>query len=510
MTKPELTKIIAAVNNKIVLPIAKIRNVEIIAKIRNMEIRRLIKHTFAETGAKLKSIPWRSRKVWGPALILLMAAAGTGYYLNTTVSAAMIYINGQQIGIVNSVEQGKQLVEEVLRKEGQTIGQTARTHDQIDYRSTRLKKGVINSGCLSESDLSNNLTTYVDGVELNIAGENIAILPSQDDVQNTLKAFQDYYNKPSDSNVIDTVNFVEEIATEQIETQPEEIQTADMVLDKLIKGKTASIDYIVKETDTWWQIAHNNNMLTKEVLACNPGATENTALRPGQNIKIASSVPYLTVISEGVLTQTQAIPFEVQNITDESLAEGKQVVKQEGSEGLKQITTAYTQKNGTYIEKKVLDEHITKQPVTQIVAKAPSLVIYSIASASSRGSARISGLSWPVKGYVSSPYGYRSRDFHSGIDIAAGTGTPITASASGTVSQACYSGGYGNMILINHGNGVMTRYGHASKLMVSAGQHVNKGQTIGLVGSTGISTGPHLHFEVIINGQTINPITNLP
>ena len=119
---------------------------------------------------------------------------------------------------------------------------------------------------------------------------------------------------------------------------------------------------------------------------------------------------------------------------------------------------------------------------------------------------------WPARGEVSSPYGLRwnGSDFHPGIDIANDMGTPIVATADGTVTTAGWnSGGYGNMVDIDHGNGIMTRYGHAMQVVVSAGQHVRRGQIIAYMGSTGFSTGPHVHYEVRVNGQTVNPVSYL-
>ncbi|MBQ7514760.1 MAG: peptidoglycan DD-metalloendopeptidase family protein [Schwartzia sp.] len=116
---------------------------------------------------------------------------------------------------------------------------------------------------------------------------------------------------------------------------------------------------------------------------------------------------------------------------------------------------------------------------------------------------------WPASGEVSSPYGLRwgGSDFHPGIDIANDYGTPILAAADGVVTTAGWnSGGYGNMVDIDHGNGIMTRYGHAEEVVVSAGQTVRKGQIIAFMGSTGFSTGPHVHYEVHMNGDVINPI----
>lgn len=124
-------------------------------------------------------------------------------------------------------------------------------------------------------------------------------------------------------------------------------------------------------------------------------------------------------------------------------------------------------------------------------------------------------LAWPVSGTITSPFGYRRNpfgggmEFHQGLDIAAPMGTTITAAASGTVISAGWYGGYGNYILIDHGGGMATGYGHCSQIFVSAGQQVQKGQAIGAVGSTGASTGPHVHFEVRINGKPVDPAAYL-
>lgn len=119
---------------------------------------------------------------------------------------------------------------------------------------------------------------------------------------------------------------------------------------------------------------------------------------------------------------------------------------------------------------------------------------------------------WPTTGVVSSPYGLRwgGSDFHPGMDIANDMGTPIVATADGVVEYAGWnSGGYGNMVDIDHGNGIMTRYGHASQVVVATGQSVKRGQVIAYMGSTGFSTGPHVHYEVHVNGQRVNPISYL-
>ncbi|MGA9943978.1 MAG: peptidoglycan DD-metalloendopeptidase family protein [Candidatus Cybelea sp.] len=123
--------------------------------------------------------------------------------------------------------------------------------------------------------------------------------------------------------------------------------------------------------------------------------------------------------------------------------------------------------------------------------------------------------SWPVNGTITSPFGWRTNpfgggpEFHQGLDIAAPMGTTVTAAAGGTVIMAQWYGGYGNYILIDHGASYSTGYGHLSAMYVSSGQSVQRGQAIGAVGSTGQSTGPHLHFEVRIAGKPVDPAPRL-
>jgi murein DD-endopeptidase MepM/ murein hydrolase activator NlpD len=119
-------------------------------------------------------------------------------------------------------------------------------------------------------------------------------------------------------------------------------------------------------------------------------------------------------------------------------------------------------------------------------------------------------LSWPVNGKVYSKFGPRRGRFHAGIDISAPRGTPIHAAAAGTVVRAAWRSGYGKTILLDHHNGTMTRYSHCDTMLCKAGDTVAAGQKIATVGRTGRTTGPHLHFEVIINGKHQDPEKHLP
>jgi murein DD-endopeptidase MepM/ murein hydrolase activator NlpD len=147
------------------------------------------------------------------------------------------------------------------------------------------------------------------------------------------------------------------------------------------------------------------------------------------------------------------------------------------------------------------------QVSAQLAARINAAQSVSAPSYSSAGDGTVSasGLVWPVSGPVVSGYGWRWGRMHEGIDIAAGYGTPIQASAAGNVIYAGWMGGYGNLIIIDHGNGLATAYAHQSSFVVGGGS-VSQGQTIGYVGCTGHCFGPHLHFEVRLNGGAVDPL----
>jgi murein DD-endopeptidase MepM/ murein hydrolase activator NlpD len=122
------------------------------------------------------------------------------------------------------------------------------------------------------------------------------------------------------------------------------------------------------------------------------------------------------------------------------------------------------------------------------------------------GAASAAGFVWPVHGILTSGFGWRWGRMHEGIDLAVGSGTPVVSSAAGTVIVAGWMGGYGNLVVVDHGNGVSTAYGHNTSVTVGVGQSVAQGQLIAYSGNTGHSTGPHVHFEVRINGSPVDPL----
>ena len=212
-------------------------------------------------------------------------------------------------------------------------------------------------------------------------------------------------------------------------------------------------------------------------------------------------------------TRTAPVPYGTIDTNNYSLFQGEVRVRVRGTLGEDEITERVTYINGVrYGRPEEISRRRLREPVPQrreIGRRDPTIFIVD------RGTVRLNpssaGFVWPVPGFgnVSSHFGMRWGRMHQGIDIA-GPGinrTGVVAARAGTVSQVQFSNsGYGNMVLIDHGGGVSTRYAHLSTIGVQRGQRVEMGQPIGRVGSTGNSTGPHLHFEVIVNGRPQNPL----
>ena len=168
------------------------------------------------------------------------------------------------------------------------------------------------------------------------------------------------------------------------------------------------------------------------------------------------------------------------------------------------VSLNVTTENGEFVESQPTGSTVTVEPVAQVVAMGTKARPIT---------ASYGEFIWPVQGTFSSPFGPRGSGFHSGIDICNSLGTPVSAADGGTVTYAG-SGtgyeGYGNIVVVTHDDGSQTYYAHLDSISVSEGDKVYRGQEVGLMGSTGRSTGVHLHFEIRINGQAVDPMNYLP
>lgn len=256
--------------------------------------------------------------------------------------------------------------------------------------------------------------------------------------------------------------------------------------------------YKVQNGDVLSSIAESHKMTLKQLYAANPGVESKKYLQIGEELNLVVPKPLINVQSVIRVTYANAIPFETTKQTSSKLYKGETSVKVSGSTGEMQIRAEITKVNGVEVKRVILSEEVVKKPVTRVLAVGtkeapPTIGSGKFAKPASRGYT------------ISSPFGRRWGSFHTGIDLAMPTGSPVFAADGGTVIFAGRQSSYGKLIVINHGGNVESYYAHNSRLLVSKGDKVFKGQQIAYSGSTGRSTGPHLHFEIRENGVPKNP-----
>lgn len=304
------------------------------------------------------------------------------------------------------------------------------------------------------------------------------------------------YSTGGDKEIVD-VSIKEHVETKKKLVSPDELLTKDEMKQVLKEGTLKKKEYEIREGDCLSCVADKFDMTTEELLKNNPGLTENSLLKIGDKLDVTSKEPKLTVLSREKVRKVEKIDYGIEYRESDSMFKGETKVIREGKEGKKQVTYDITKENGIEIGRKVIGNEILSEPVDKIVVRGTKVI-------ASRGSGRFA---WPTNGgRISSGYGPRWGKFHKGIDIASASSRTIKAADNGRVVQAGWNGDYGKSVIIDHGNGYETLYGHLSSISVTEGQVVEKGQKIGVMGSTGDSTGVHLHFEVIRNGRSVNPL----
>lgn len=341
----------------------------------------------------------------------------------------------------------------------------------------------------SGSEIQEATALYVDGAI-------VAVTTEGDKLEAALEEIKAPYEQPDNENI--RVEFVKDVElvdgiyfTDSIVDYSE--------IDALIHGEEqADVYYTVVKGDTPSGIAKKNDITLNELVALNPDILDS--LFVGDQVLVTQSRDYLPVQVVEHKVYTETIPFQTVTTESNDYSWGTMKVVQEGSDGLKQIESDFYYIDGVLQQEVVLNETILQEAVNKEVVKGTRLPDGSVGHVGS------GAFSWPV------PSSYRlSRGFggsHYGLDILSYYGAPIYAADSGVVTtsgsgQEHWS--YGICVRINHGNGYQTMYAHMSGTAVSRGQYVEKGQLIGFMGSSGRSTGTHLHFEIYVNGVRVNP-----
>lgn len=428
----------------------------------------------------------------GLAAGLLIAA----FTVNFSIQKTMVYIvkvNNKVIGCVRD----KNDYNKVLSSIGKTDGSTAIKN--ISYKKTLNTEAKLLNCTDAEKSIRQDLNLKMPAVILYADGVQLAKLSDGDDVTKFIQKLKQYYYPQIDNGTYKVISskIKETLKYESAMVKPEEVQDVDAAVANIVKGRGEEREYTIQKGDTLWDIALKEDVDVTDIQSANPKLDVNK-IKPGQVIKLSETVPYVNVELVADIKSNESIPYSTSSVIDKTMAKGKTKIEQQGRNGISSIEKTVTILNDDIVSENVTKSTVVTPAVNRIIASG-SKVNVSLYAATGR-------FMLPSRGMISSPFGRRWGKMHEGVDIAAPRGTTIVAADSGKVAYAGWRNGYGLCVMINHGHGLQTLYGHASKLYVKVGQSVKKGQKIAAVGSTGHSTGPHCHFEVRKNGSPVNPL----
>ena len=310
------------------------------------------------------------------------------------------------------------------------------------------------------------------------------------------KDFSDYELGLMDIDFDDKVEIVESYMPE------EELTELSVAIDDVTKDKEANQIYEVKYGDTLSSIALQYGLTVADLIAMNESIEdEYTRIRAEDEIIVTVPEPELSVRYSIEEYYEEDYEAEVQYVDNDSWYTTQSKVLQEPSAGHRKVVALINYTDNSEDERTIEKEEVTYAAVPKIVERGtivPPTYIKPISGG--RFTSGFGRRSAPTKG---------ASTYHKGVDWATPVGTAVVASSSGVVTRAGWGSGYGYCVYIKHADGRETRYGHLSKVLVSVGQSVKQGQKIALSGNTGVSTGPHLHFEILINGSQVNPLNYL-
>lgn len=297
------------------------------------------------------------------------------------------------------------------------------------------------------------------------------------------------------------VGFEEEIEIIETSAKNADVLSVQDALELITKEKAEKGIYEVASGDCLSAIATKTGITLEELYSLNEGLTEDSVIFPGDRLVITVPKAELSVIVKEEVTYEEEYEADIIYVDNNSLYQGTQNVISYGTPGYREVIAVVSYSNGVEYEREIINEIIITEAVATVVERGtlvPPTFIMPIYSGAPVTSA------W---GYRTHPISGEVNSFHSGIDWYVPLGTSVKASSGGTVTYAGWNAGYGWCVDISHGNGITTRYGHLNgTFYVSAGQTVTQGQVIALSGSSGNSNGPHLHFEVLLGGNSKNPL----
>ncbi|WP_409343651.1 peptidoglycan DD-metalloendopeptidase family protein [Paenibacillus sp. MBLB4367] len=449
----------------------------------------------------------------------VVTLGGSQYVKMNTTEVFHVYLEGQEVGIVSDpqvVDDFKLAKVKEIEQKYPDVHMVLNT-DEVTLKSEKAYKAESdNDGTLTK--LSGMIKSHAVGVQLLIEGKPIGILKDSDTAEALFDQIKSKYtsDKPKDAgkvkvlaaaapkelqageSEVQKIEFVQKVELKPIDIEPNAVQEAKDLVQKLETGDVQPTKYTVEKGDCVSCIAKKFNISKQVIYKNNPWIADDM-IKVGQQLDLTMLQPTLSVRTVEKVVENQEIQYETEYVQDDTVRAGITQTISSGKNGLKKVTFNVTKVNGLMMAEELLNEEIIQEPVKAKVRKGTKVI-------KGEGTGKFA---WPVlSSSLSSGFGNRWGAFHKGVDLTSGNKS-ILASDNGKVVYAGFKSDYGNHIIIDHLNGYRTLYGHLSKIDTSVGKIVEKGEKIGTMGSTGDSTGVHLHFEVQKGTTPENPLKYL-
>lgn len=507
---------------------------------RRMRSQDLIGKTDTDTAEVMQPVPlWRKKStlIIGGAAILLTAAGIIGnvqykqYIERNTFSYYHVYIDGKEVGTVATTDEVESLVTAKtleVQDSNPGINMVLET-GEITYESASGFKFIPETEA-TLAQVEDHFNSYAIGVEVKIDDRVIGVVKDQETADAILARVQSKFapelaavaknqkgvsalsfdgkkedaeqdQKEVDPNepgvTVTDVEFVEQVAVEQLNTDPANIQEAEEIYKKIVDGSTKPTKYVVQAGDVIGRIALKFDISPQVIYENNPWI-EDDKIWVGDELDLTVIQPELTVRTTERLVEIEKIAAPVEYVQNDQVRVGENKTITEGTEGTQRLTYEIVKENGYVTTESLIDKTVLTEPTATVIEKGTMVVL-------GEGTGRFMV---PVKNYrISSKFGPRWGRMHNGVDFTGNKN--IMASDNGVVEFVGSKQGLGNTVIIDHKNGYKTVYGHLSSYKASKGDKVEKGDIIGIMGSTGNSTGVHLHFEIHKNGVIVNPLKYL-
>lgn len=433
--------------------------------------------------------------------IFIMLLVGVAGVFNYYTAYAYSY-NGQRLGLVKEKD-------DVLRITD--LVQSALTEDKnvdvvmddIEFeRVSALGDAEIDSSedVLKRLSYMGNLNVKAYGIYVN--GEKVGAVENKDAAAQVLQDIKDRYSSGREGAEVEEAVFIENVDIRRSNTDLEDVLSEKEMVEKLCTSGEKEVKHQVAAGETLADIAKLYSVTEEQLLEENPDI-DQTKLEVGSVITFHQTAPILTVRITEQVTYEQEIPYETEERDDPDMYQGDSETSQQGENGLEEVTSRIVLVNGEQVEETPLVTTVKKEAVSEIIMVGSKERPPSVGSGN---------YIWPLSGgyTLTSNFGGRWGRAHEGIDLGVSVGADVLAADGGIVTYAGYSGAYGYLVIIDHQNGMETRYAHNSSLLVSEGDEVFQGMHIAESGNSGRSTGPHLHFEIRVNGVAKDPLNYLP